>query len=594
VTVGVRGKLFGISVLLIATAVIASGFYLESRLRHSHEQRLEAELARQARTMRVAVLQAQADEPLDALADRLGHESDARVTIIALDGTVLGDSEVEASQIPAIENHGRRPEVRDALARGTGTARRFSTTVTHDLLYLAVTFPEQGPPRGVVRVAVPLAEVDDAVGQLRTLLLLAALVGLVIAIAMSGVTAELMSRQLRALVHQARGLIKSDAAEPTTSRRDELGRLAGSLSSLGDELGRSVGELATERDRLHTVLAQMGDAVLALDAEDRVVLLNDAAMRLLGLGDEARGEPLIEAVRVPDLQELVRQARGGAAASGECRLPGPRERVVMAHAAPLHTMSGCVVVLHDVTEVRRLERVRRDFVANVSHELRTPVSVISANAEALLAGALHDRERGPMFVDGVHRNAERLGRLINDLLDLSRIEAGQYAQKPRAMSVGDALRSALEAQRARADERSVEVRIDAPGDLCVRADPTGLAQILQNLLDNAIKYASTSIVLRARDCGDEVRIEVEDDGPGIEPHHRSRVFERFYRVDPGRSRELGGTGLGLSIVKHLVEAMDGSVGVEPAAERGSLFWVVLPRAEPPPSTASAEPRVDAR
>jgi two-component system, OmpR family, phosphate regulon sensor histidine kinase PhoR len=594
VTVGVRGKLFAISLLLIATAVLASGVFAETRLRELYEHRLEGEVLRQAETMRVVLADAPADmESLDALADRLGHGAEARVTIIGLDGTVLGDSDLDLAGVRTVENHGGRPEVLQALARGIGTARRFSTTVKHDLLYAAATFPDQGPPRGIVRVAIPLEEIDHAAHRLRSLLLVAALVGLLLAVAMSGVASELMSRQLRALVRQARGLVSSPT-DPVAGRRDELGRLAGSLSWLGDELGRSVGELATERDRLQTVLAQMSDAVLALDADDKLVLLNDAAGSLLGIGDEARGRPLLEAARIPDLEALVRRARDGEPTSGECRLPGPPERILMAHAAPLHTMSGCVVVLHDVTDVRRLERVRRDFVANVSHELRTPVSVIRANAEALLAGALQDRERGPVFVDAVHRNAERLARLINDLLDLSRIEAGHYQTKPRPIAVAEALTTALDGQRARADERGVAVDIDASDDLYVRADATALAQILQNLLDNAIKYAQKRIVLRAHAHEGDVRVEVEDDGPGIEPHHRSRVFERFYRVDPGRSRELGGTGLGLSIVKHLAEAMDGTVGVEPAPERGSRFWVVLPREDAPKSRRAGDARVAAQ
>ena len=233
--------------------------------------------------------------------------------------------------------------------------------------------------------------------------------------------------------------------------------------------------------------------------------------------------------------------------------------------------------MHDMTEIRRLERVRRDFVANVSHELRTPITVIRANAETLLDGALDDRERGPKFVEAMHRSAERLTRLVADLLDLSRIEAGHYVTELQPVSVARVVEGILEGLEGKAIERQIEIAADVDDRLEVEAASMGLSQVLQNLLDNAIKYTPTGghIVVRTRATEDVVRIEIEDDGPGIEPHHRERIFERFYRVDTGRSRAMGGTGLGLSIVRHLAEQMNGRVGVEPGARRGSVFWVEL-------------------
>jgi two-component system phosphate regulon sensor histidine kinase PhoR len=412
---------------------------------------------------------------------------------------------------------------------------------------------------------------------------------------MSGITSEIMSRTLRAMVDNARSIVRGDRADRIdASRPDELGRLAGSFNRLADELQQAVSSLAEERDRLEAILEHMHDAVLLLDSDDRLAIANPAAFKLLGLSDRALGKPLLEAMRVPALAEMVERARGGASGSSEIELPPPRARRLEVHAAPLPHMRGSLLVMHDVTDVRLLERVRRDFVANVSHELRTPVSVIRANAETLIGGALDDIERAPNFVEAIHRNAERLGRLISDLLDLSRIEAGAVKLSLGPVMVSSALSSAVDALAERAHARNITIDVDAEEGIAVRAAGNGLAQILANILDNAIKYAPDGghVWLRARvdeESEDTVRIEVEDDGPGIEPHHRKRVFERFYRVDAGRSRELGGTGLGLSIVKHLAEAMAGRVGVEPAPKRGSVFWIELPREVPPRPASQRTP-----
>jgi two-component system phosphate regulon sensor histidine kinase PhoR len=239
-----------------------------------------------------------------------------------------------------------------------------------------------------------------------------------------------------------------------------------------------------------------------------------------------------------------------------------------------------VLLLEDVTAMRRLETVRRDFVANVSHELRTPVAVIRANAETLIAGAKDDPQMGPKLIDGLHRNAERLARILADLLDLSRLDAGQYRLEVAPVTVRSVTEQSLSAVETPAQKRGVTVEVSVPETLSVKADAKALDQILVNLIDNAVKYTKPEghVWVEAKELGDKVRIEVRDDGPGIADKHRERVFERFYRADPSRSRDAGGTGLGLSIVKHLVESMGGAVGVEPNAPSGSIFWLQLPRA----------------
>jgi two-component system phosphate regulon sensor histidine kinase PhoR len=338
--------------------------------------------------------------------------------------------------------------------------------------------------------------------------------------------------------------------------------------------------LAEERRRFRAVLTSMAEGVLLLDGERRVMLSNPAAVRLLGLPAQSLGRSLLEVIRAPVLYALVEQARANQPDEAEFDAGSRRLR---ARAAPLPASQEVAVVIHDVTELRRLETMRRDFVANVSHELRTPLSVIRANAETLLGGGLADTTRAQGFVEALHRNAERLSALLSDLLDLSRIESGLFHLELKPVSVHEAVRQAVEIMGPRAEARTQALTLEAPAGLIALADEKALVQILLNLLDNAIKYTPEGgcLVIRAAPAGEHVRVEVLDDGPGIEPQHRERVFERFYRVDKGRSREMGGTGLGLSIVKNLVEALGGQVGVSANPPGGACFWFTLSPAEGP-------------
>jgi two-component system phosphate regulon sensor histidine kinase PhoR len=594
VTLGVRSKLFLASLLVIVCVGGASAAFLESELRGLLEARIQAEVVRQARSSQAVVeLVASSGkaQDMDRLADRLATDK-YRVTIIALDGTVLGDSRLDGAALQAADNHAERHEVVAALRDGVGIAKRGSATIGTPLLYAAFPYSRDGQRRGTVRVALPLTDVDAALADLEALLLLAGGLGLAVAVFMSGLASELMSRALRDLVDHARAIVEGAGAGPLPARRgDELRRLRGSFQLVAEELDVAMSRLARERDRFETILASMREAVLALDDQGVVTMANPAVLELFDLDEKPTGKPLLDAIDAPALHASVERARDGIGGSDEFGLSGETKRKVLAVTAPLRTTGGAVVVMHDVTNMRRLETVRRDFVANVSHELRTPVSVVSANAETLLSGALDDEQRAREFVAAIQRNAERLTALLDDLLDLSRIEAGRYKIKPELLLVSDVVDRACDAVADRAGAQGIAIDLKVPDDLSARADPGGLDQILTNLLDNAVKYTPEDgrVTVRAspamrtvttkkgkvkRKKG--VRIEVEDDGPGVAPEHRERVFERFYRVDEGRARREGGTGLGLAICRHLAEEMDGAVGVEPAAEQGAVFWVELP------------------
>ena len=382
-------------------------------------------------------------------------------------------------------------------------------------------------------------------------------------------------RSVRRLVTQTHDLVRDPKRRiPALSTRGDFRALGEWINALAEDATKSRDALARERLVLASVADGLTQGVIALDAERKIEMLNDAARRMLGVQGSMIGEPLVELVRVPGLHDLIdRQADG----STEIQLPHAAR--VLVRVSHTYGRTGCVLLIEDVTNVRRLETVRRDFVANVSHELRTPVAVIRANSETLLGGAKDDPVMAGKLIEGLHRNAERLARILADLLDLSRLDAGQYRLDMTKVRIKSVTEQSLTAVEPQAQKRGVTVEIDVPEQIIVKADPKALDQIMVNLIDNGVKYtqAEGHVWVAAREVGDAVRIEVRDDGPGIADKHRMRVFERFYRADPSRSREAGGTGLGLSIVKHLVESMGGEVGVEPNAPRGSVFWLRLPK-----------------
>jgi two-component system phosphate regulon sensor histidine kinase PhoR len=390
------------------------------------------------------------------------------------------------------------------------------------------------------------------------------------------VTTLVHRRRLRRLIDATHDVVRNTAKTvPTASWTGDLRELGEWINALVEDAQRTRSALAHERTLLASVADGLTQGVIAIDGEHRIEMLNDAARTMLGVQSSLVGESLLEFVRVPELRALVESPED---AEGELALPRcPRALV---RAARTWGRAGRVLLVEDVTTMRRLETVRRDFVANVSHELRTPVAVIRANAETLMAGAKDDPQIAPKLIDGLHRNAERLARILADLLDLSRLDAGQYRLDVAPVPVRSVTEQSLSAVETQATKRGVTVEVSVPDAISVEADPKALDQILVNLIDNGVKYARPEghVWVEAREVGDTVRIEVRDDGPGIADKHRERVFERFYRADSSRSREAGGTGLGLSIVKHLVESMGGEVGVEPNAPHGSTFWLRLPRA----------------
>jgi two-component system phosphate regulon sensor histidine kinase PhoR len=565
---------------MVGAISIPSGLFLEHRLRGRLTERFESSLWHHAQSGKLLIEAVGRLDNSEAqrLAARLAESTTARATVIAAGGTVLGDSKLVLAEVSRLENHADRPEFREAMAKGRGIARRYSTTLATDMLYVAVPY-ERADGRGVIRLATELAEITEAITQLRMLLAAAGALGLIMAVFVGALSSFLTSQRLYALVEHARAVALGEDRPPLTlPASDELGRIAGSFNQMAEELDRTVDTLARERHRVSAILESMSEAVIALDGGAQIELVNRAAMDMLDLTEQAVGRPLVEALQTPAIIECISGASTSEAQTVEFDLPGEQSQRLLASITPLPTTGGTLLVMHDVTEMRRLETVRRDFVANVSHELRTPVSVVQANAETLLDGALDNPEQAQRFVAAISRNALRLSAILADLLDLSRIEAGRYALELQPIDLVSPARRAMESAEKTALAKEVELTCSIPATVEVVADVTALDHVLINLVENAVKYTPSGghVELRAVTGSGAIRLEVADDGPGIERRYRDRIFERFFRVDRGRSRQMGGTGLGLSIAKHLAEAMGGTIGVEPGQPKGSVFFVALP------------------
>jgi two-component system phosphate regulon sensor histidine kinase PhoR len=393
--------------------------------------------------------------------------------------------------------------------------------------------------------------------------------------------AELTSRKLRVLTAAARQMAAGNLATRTrTAGHDEIVELGHALNQLAGSLSSSLGELRAERDLLTGILSSMNEGVLVVGADGRIVLTNPALREMLLIGPDAVGRSVLQVIRNADLNQALRGAAAGTASEVETELAGLMRRRALVRAVPLQDAPGGVLaVFVDVTELRKLEAVRRDFVANASHELRSPLTTVRAAAETLRT-VENDPKATARFIELIQRNSERLGNLIDDLLELSRIESRDLKLQLEPLDLATVIERTLAQHAHRAQLKRITMRHEVAGVPGVRADRRALDHVLGNLIDNALKYCpeGAAVRLAAATENGEVRISVVDTGPGIPSEHLQRIFERFYRVDAGRSRELGGTGLGLSIVKHLVEAMGGTVGVDSRVGSGSTFYFTLHRA----------------
>jgi len=583
-------KLALASVLLISLSGLAIDWLSASQLESSMIQRIRAELSSKLSLLEdVARAQgatgARGPAEWDSMADRFGRQAGVRVTLIAQDGTVVGDSEVPLAELGEMENHAFREEIAFARDHGEGSAIRASPTLHVRMIYAARRYPAPEEGIAVLRLAVPLTEVDAAVAGSRRLLAFSGAAALLVGLLMSLLGTYWLTTPVRRITGAAQAMAagRLDARAPARGE-DEIAKLGEALNRLASELASTIHDLRADRDLLASMLEGMGEGVLVVDADRRIVLANRALRQLALLGAEARGRSILETIRNASLQEAIeRAAASDEPVVRELELAGvlPRRLLVRVSRLGGEPDAGCIAVFHDVTELRRLETMRTDFVANVSHELRTPVTAIGTAVETLLDGALANAADAREFAEMIDRNAKRLRQLVDDLLDLSKMESKGFRANLVAAEIAPVIEHAALLLREPARKRQVSIKLRQSDEaMTARIDRRVLEQVVLNLLDNAVKYAGAGahVEVRTRPTGSHIEIAVSDDGPGIPRAHLGRIFERFYRVDAGRSRDVGGTGLGLSIVKHLVELMHGTIDVESEIGKGAAFTVRLPRA----------------
>lgn len=577
-----------LAVVLVSVAAVA---WQASRVfRQSYFDQVAAELETDARLFALELrggLIEKKHEEVEALCKRWGEASGKRLTVILPDGKVVGDS----MQDPArMDNHGDRPEVRQALAGQLGRSVRHSFTVRDELMYFALPVEENGHVAAVVRTSASVASLQRAV--LRTSLWVAvagAVVALAAGLCSLGLARRIAGplRQMKAAADRlAKGELEQRLPVPSGV---ELADLARAMNKMADELRGRIQTVHRHRGELEALLSSMEESVVAVDAGERVLWMNRAAGALFGTDPAAaRGRQFQEVVRNSACQRCVaRTLTAGIRTVEEVTLVGTEARHIHVVATLLRDEKGtvgAVMVASDVTELRRLERMRSDFVANVSHELRTPAAAIKGYAETLRDGALDDRESARKFIDVIVRQADRLDALVGDVLSLARIEAPD-ANAPIVLEpcrLNAAIEGAVNVCMPRATANGIALEVDCSDDVWVLANAPLLEQAIVNLLDNAIKYSETGspVTVTAIQNADETAVSVRDRGCGISPEHLPRVFERFYRVDKARSRKLGGTGLGLAIVKHIAAAHHGRVTAESTVGEGSCFSIFLPPGRP--------------
>jgi two-component system phosphate regulon sensor histidine kinase PhoR len=578
----IRWRIAAAFAILIVLCIVGLSAYLSYFFRHYYQDSLTTQLTDQAKLVGDAgepYLAAGETDNLDTLAKRLGEQIDARVTIIGRDGTVLGDSEEEN---PAtMDNHSDRPEVRQALAEGTGSDIRRSETLGYEMMYVAAAVTVQGETVGVARVSLPLTEINAAMGHINTVIavgaLVAAALGILLAFQVTRITVDPVKKLTAVSKRMADGDLNQEIA---VTSRDEVGELARAFNRMAMQVKQTMAAVTAERDRMEVIFSHMGDAILVVDGDSVVNTLNRAAEKVFQTSrEQAIGRHFIEVVRDYEIDTLLQRCLTAKEQQKGLVGVSPKRQLLGVIVTPFQGESGCVVLVQDLTELRRLETVRRDFISNLSHELRTPITSLKALTETLYEGAIDQPSVAKEFVSKMNVEVDRLAQMVQEMGDLSRIESGEAPPKRSPVNIADVATRAVERLRAQADRAGLQVKLETASGLpAVSADEGRIEQVLVNLVHNAIKFTPPGgrIDITAKVDGNHLLVSVSDTGVGISTDDLPRVFERFYKAD--RARAGGGTGLGLAIARHVVEAHGGKIWAESVEGRGATFSFSIPLA----------------
>ncbi len=579
--------------LVIALLFLGSlEIYLSREVKNNYIQDLRESLVLQARLI-ADQIPASFQKNLDAFCKRFKTLTGARVTIIDPSGKVLGDSDESSEKM---ENHANRPEIRDAAISDTGSSVRFSKTIRKNLLYVAIAVKGgDDAGRGFLRLSLPLHDVEAAVNRIRIRIMLASLSVLFLVMLIGLLQTRRITRSLEEIADFSKEVTEGHLQKRLfVKERDELGELGNNISNMAQEMSDRLKQSDEEKQKMEAVLRNMSDGLILTDIKGKIIMSNEAVSRLFGIAPGIEGKTLMETLRKAELTEFIEQVQASREKiSGEITLAYPRDIYLMVTASPFYSdkaqgeLSGIVFTFHDITRLRKLEEIRKDFVANVSHEIRTPITAIKGFTETLLEGALDDREHAQKFLETIKNNSERLNSLVNDLLTLSRIELGDIKIEKTDVNLNELIDVVFTTLRNKAEGKGLSLTHQiSPGITSVKADRDRLIQVLLNLVDNGIKFTerggitvkvnSDTVKAENGDEHDIIHIAVEDTGAGIPRKHISRLGERFYRVDRARSRELGGTGLGLAIVKHIVKAHGWEMKIESEEGKGTTVHILCP------------------
>lgn len=593
---------------IVLLVLLAMYFYLATMLKDSMSSRITSELEVQAVLTRELLIEKLPTQDnftyalIDPLVDRLGEANNARVTFIDLEGVVWGDTERDGQPLRAMDNHLTRPEVQDAIKKGSGIRDRYSDTTQTEFRYFALPIHRNVSAEilsdgeesliGICRVALPMEAVNTAIGNLRGMALIASVAGLILAIVFSVFSTGAIIKPIKKLTEMTQSLAAGNInSRVPVDSRNELGQLSQNFNLMADRVQEQIDKISEEHRRSETILTNMGEGVLLVNGASEITYANPTAISMLELPEIFIGKALIEINRIPELQALLKKAeQTETVAFAEIQLGNLREPEAEVTVVPVSAGQEYVIVIHDVTKERQLERIRADFVANVSHELRTPLTTIRGYAETLLSENSVRTKTGEQFIVKILNHSARLTRLISDLLELSRLELGEIELKRVPCHLNTFHEPILDVFEPLLEESGLVLKWEIPEALPeVNVDQQLFMQVFVNLIDNAIKYtpdggtitisAKTDIsgIIDGLDiASEEIIVHVQDTGIGIPLASQPRVFERFYRVDEGRSREMGGTGLGLAIVKHIVLCHNGRIWLDSILGQGSVFHVAVP------------------